>query len=523
MLGSSEPRIRCLPTDIESTSGDDAIGLAKVAGLDLDPWQQTVMRESLSERHDGKWSAFEVGLITPRQNGKNSILEVRELAGLYLFGEELILHSAHEFNTADEQFLRIKYLIGQSPDLTYRVRRMLNGHGSQSIELLPTETIIFEAGAKFVKYGKSPRLKFVARTGGSGRGFTGDCIILDEAYRLPHRVISALMPTLSARDNPQVWYTSSAVNQVEHEHGEVLTQVRDRGIKKTSPRLYYVEWSADEERYKTLVTQAKRDGNTWRAAAADRQLWAQSNPGLGYRVSEDAIEAELHAMAEENFKVERLAIGDWPSLDGANTGPIDMDKWHQLIDSASVRDGECAIGIDVAPHRDSAAIGLYSMGNTGFGHMQLINYNRGTGWIIDRLKELRDLLHPLAWAVGTGTYASLETALQQNGFTRPETIDEFSHGDVLVLGGSTMAAACGQMIDAVADGTMRIKPDPDSPEVLESAVAGAQLREGHDSVAWSRKGKADITPLVAVTCARFAFVSRVDDLHEDDGFFGSWR
>ena len=59
------------------------------------------------ERADGKWAAFETALIVPRQNGKGSILEARELAGLFLFGEQLILHSAHEFKTAQEAFRRV--------------------------------------------------------------------------------------------------------------------------------------------------------------------------------------------------------------------------------------------------------------------------------------------------------------------------------------------------------------------------------------------------------------------------------
>jgi hypothetical protein len=57
-----------------------------------------------NERADGKWAAFEVGLNVARQNGKGSILEARELAGLFLLGERLIIHSAHEFATSLEAF-----------------------------------------------------------------------------------------------------------------------------------------------------------------------------------------------------------------------------------------------------------------------------------------------------------------------------------------------------------------------------------------------------------------------------------
>ena len=40
----------------------------------------------MRERADGNWSAFEVGVNVPRQNGKGGIIEARELAGLFLLG-----------------------------------------------------------------------------------------------------------------------------------------------------------------------------------------------------------------------------------------------------------------------------------------------------------------------------------------------------------------------------------------------------------------------------------------------------
>jgi hypothetical protein len=71
--------------------------LASIAGLHLDEWQQNVIIGSLGEVRPGKWAAFEVGAVVPRQNGKGSILEARELAGMFLFDEKLIIHSAHDF------------------------------------------------------------------------------------------------------------------------------------------------------------------------------------------------------------------------------------------------------------------------------------------------------------------------------------------------------------------------------------------------------------------------------------------
>jgi hypothetical protein len=94
-----------------------------------------ILRHSLGERPDGKWAAFEVGLNVPRQNGKGSILEARELAGLFLLGERLIIHSAHEFATSLEAFQRLLALIEGTPDLSRRVKRVSRAHGEEGIEL----------------------------------------------------------------------------------------------------------------------------------------------------------------------------------------------------------------------------------------------------------------------------------------------------------------------------------------------------------------------------------------------------
>jgi hypothetical protein len=134
--GIQEPRIQSIP-EYKSTRGDEAIELAAAVGLFLDPWQQLVLRHSLAESptEKEKWAAFEIGLIVPRQNGKGSILEARELAGLFLFDERLILHSAHEFKTAAEAFIRIRSLVDNSDMLRRRVKIIRTGVGSEGIEL----------------------------------------------------------------------------------------------------------------------------------------------------------------------------------------------------------------------------------------------------------------------------------------------------------------------------------------------------------------------------------------------------
>lgn len=499
--GAQRPRILNLPTS-RTSAGEDAIDLAASAGLICDPWQEFVLDGALGEADDGTWSAFEIGLIVARQNGKGSIIEARELAGLYLFHEELMLHSAHEFATAQEAFLRIKFLVEQNDDLYKRVDRIRSAHGSEGIELLPTPTIITGSGAEQVSKGRAPRLRFVARTGGSGRGFSGDTVILDEAFKLPERVVAALMPTMSARPNPQVWYTSSAVDQEEHADGRVLARIRRRGMTGDDPSLAYFEWSPPEEDY---------DPKQPEIMATDPQAWAQANPGLGIRISAEHIEREQRSMAPKTFAVERLSIGDWPD-DNGDDGPITRTQWAALLDEDSQPGEDVAFAAEVSLHREWSSIAVWSVRGDELGHSEVIDRRPGTDWLVERLVELRDRWNPIAVGVdGKGPTLSLVHDIEQGGIKRPEDPEKPKRGDLAVLSLPEMAAAYGQILDAVAQQSFRHRGQPD----LDAAVLGAQPRPVGDVEVWGRKNTdTEISPITAVTVARRVFVTRIDQVRK---------
>lgn len=208
LLGAQRPRLELVPP-APSSAADEAIELATSAGLDLDEAQRHVLRGALGVRDDGKWAAFEVAVIEPRQNGKGGIIEARQLAGAFLFAERMITYSAHEFKTAQEMFRRVEMLIEDTPDLDREVIRKVRSTNEMGIELR-----------------SRARLRWLARSSGSGRGFTGDCTILDEAMILRRSSVAALLPTMSARPNPQLWYLGSSGD----EESVVLGEVRSRAL-----------------------------------------------------------------------------------------------------------------------------------------------------------------------------------------------------------------------------------------------------------------------------------------------------
>lgn len=455
MLGAQTPRISCWPEYVTS-AGDDTVELCAGVGLRLDPWQQFVLKHALGERADRKWSAFEVALIVSRQNGKGAVLEARELAGLFLLGEQLILHSAHEFKTAQEAFRRVLSWIEGKDHLRKRVKRVRTSHGEEGIELL-----------------NGARLRFVARSTGSGRGFSGDCVILDEAYNLGGDAMAALLPTLSARPNPQLIYASSA----GMETSEQLLKVHERGANGHQGgdcgRLAYFEWSADPEE-DTAGVEAVR----------------QSNPALGIRISLEFVEAERAAMPEWEFQRERL--GYWPEFGVEQV--IDPAVWANLADPESQIVGPMVFAADCNPERTRSAIAVVGRRADGDYHGEVIAEFDGTSAVPARLKELCDTWRPPCGPLldPAGPAGAWLGDLTDLGI------------EPVLINGREMAQACGAFYETVME--RKALRHLDQPP-LNSALSGAKKRPLLDTWAWHRRDSTtNIAPLVALTEALHGFV-----------------
>jgi len=463
----ARPRLESRPSETLSSSGQEAAELAASAGLILDPWQQHVLDVALSERADGSWSAFEVGLIVPRQNGKGSILEARELAGLFLFGERLILHSAHEFKTAAEAFLRIKSLVDNTDDLRKKVKQIRTSHGDEGIELL-----------------NGARLRFVARSRGSGRGFSGDCVILDEAYNLGPQEMGALLPTLSARPNPQIWYTSSAPMSTS----EQLHAVRRRALAGGSPRLAFLEWSIDP-------AVDKPD---------DPASWAKANPSFGIRIPEEFVRSEIDAMPAAEFARERLGVPDEEL--GRVQPVISADAWAACLDAKSQPIGPLVLAVDMPPERTHVVFVVGGRRDDGLTHVEVIARRSGTKWVqaeLARLLRRHEIRHVLVVPGGPagGVLPDLEAACDD---AKPGVQDLLR-----LVSAQEFTQACGRLFDLTVAEEPAVRHI--GQDVLDVAVMAGQKKASGDAWRWARQSTdVDISPLCAVSVAAWA----VDALSE---------
>jgi hypothetical protein len=477
---SARPRVEVGPKYV-SSYGVAAVEVARLGGLILDRWQCDSLELMLSVRADGKWACFEFAEIVSRQNGKGSILEARVLVGLLILGEQLIMWSAHEYKTAMEAFRRVRTLLwamGEKlGDNLVEVDgiqiKISNTNGEESFERLDT-------GA---------RIKFIARSKGSGRGFSGDCNIVDETFAYTDDQHSALMPTMSARPNPQIIYTSSP--PLTGDTGEILFRLRARAEKGNSTRLGYRDWGLEGT------------ANELKEIDIDsRELWARSNPAYKIRIVEEFVQSERESMSDEKFAIERLGL--WPKeLSGGNA--IDPADWLATLDATSSFVGDIAIGVDISPKRDYAAVAIWGLREDGLGHGQIVTYKPGVDWLLGSALEWRTAKNPVGVGMGRTTHASLEAELEKADVRRPDKADEPCYGDLAVLNATEMTAATGQILDAIKYATFR----QIGQRELDASVAGSKTKETNEATVLVRKDlDSDTSPLAALMIARYVYETR---------------
>jgi hypothetical protein len=451
-----------------SSAGQETVGLAREAGLLTDPWQELVLYEAMGEDVRGKWAAFEVGLCVPRQNGKGGILEARELGGLFLVNE-LIVHTAHQFETSLAAFARLLELIESNPWLDQQVRRVSRAHGEEGIKL--------KSGGQ---------IKFKTRTKSGGRGLSGDLVILDEAMILSELAIGALLPLVSAKPNPQVWYLGSAVDADVHDSGRVFAGIRNRGLLGGDPSLVYIEWSCEPG-----------------ADPTDPREWARANPALGIRISPEYVANEYRTLRHQGntFAVERLGIGNWPRPEEEIKPAFDPDRWAMLKnldpEFATVSRRTMApvcIALDETPDRQWVTIAAAALLANGSVHIEVGYHQSPVALsIVATIIGLVGRWDPVAVVFDRASpVASIQPDLVARGLEAETTT------------AAQMAQAMGGLWQAAKDGTVSHTGDP----LLFDAVKGSTWRDmgSNGGRALTRIGASVISPLVAAGLARWGLI-----------------
>lgn len=302
LLGEAPPRVLVEPEGARANSWEDVADLSYKAGVELDGWQELILRAAMGERTDATWAAKRVGISVPRQNGKSQLLVSRALAGVLLFGEKKIVISAHQADTARETFSKLVEILEA------------DGNGWLMDRVRPNG-IMNAINREAVKFRNGATIQFKARTGAGGRGFSSDCLLLDEAQRLKRAAWVSINSTMSAMPNPQVWLlgTPPTLEDYAADMGDVFESIRDAARAGVSTAAAWCEWGSDP------------DADDY-DPASELTRW-RGNPAWNTRINHEIVQGEFESYTPEEFAQDRLGI--WLSdLGAGGSRAVSADQWR---------------------------------------------------------------------------------------------------------------------------------------------------------------------------------------------------
>jgi hypothetical protein len=495
-FGSETPRVWTPP--LRELTPETSLGFsviefaAEVIHIKLFPWQRWLLIHALELLEDGSFRFRNVVVLVARQNGKSHLSQVLALWFMYVYGFDLVLGTAQDLDTAEEVWQGAVDLVEETPELNELKQQVFKVNGQKTLKLITGE-----------------RYKVKAASRRAGRGLSGDLILLDELRE--HQswdAWGAITKTTMAREHAQVWALSNAGDAASI----VLRYLRKMahaelgdpdGINGNDDPTLLLPDEDDE-------LELEDDGTLgifeWSAppgcGIGDRDGWAQANPSLGYTITERTVASAARTDPEWVFRTEVLC--QWS--DGSLDGPFPAGSWEAGIDPvSSIPDGDPFVfAVDVSWDRSTSHIAVVGRREDGLLHGEVVASRVGTDWVIPWFEER------------VGTDGMLGVALQAKGAPVSSLLDGLKAVEGLTVfgwSGEDIGASCGAFYDLVRAGQenaatgIRHRPQP----ILDVAAATAATRPLGDAWAWDRKrSPTDIAPLVAVTCAVWAYGEPVE-------------
>jgi hypothetical protein len=264
--------------------------------------------------------------------------------------------------TAKKSFRRLESIFNnrRHPELRAIVKNIRYTNGEEAIEL--------DNGCS---------IEFSARSSQRARGFDDiGLVIYDEAQELTDEQQAAIMATLSA--------SSSGIRQIilggtppySGIRGEVFRRARETVLTHPSPSDSWHEWSVDAPNLESLRLD-------------DRALWAQANPAMGTRLTEEFTAEELRKLSPVDFARERL--GWWaPALMQKADLAIPAALWDACKSSEPKPEGKTAYGVKFSTDGSEVVLCGAAIPADGPARISLIdrrNTGTGTRWLADWLNE----------------------------------------------------------------------------------------------------------------------------------------
>lgn len=479
--------------------------------LEVDPNNLVRTRDALGRPvMQAKFVHREVGLSICRQQGKTASVLALSAHRLMNWAKQTVTYAAQNRISAHEKWEDdfVEAVLASVYKNRFRVRKRI---GSEALICKETHSM----------------MGVTSNTEKASHGDTLDLGLIDEAFsHEDDRLEQAFGPAMITKPMAQKWWLSAGGTERslflnrKRETGRAIIEAYWRelmaGAEKI-PNVAYFEWFPDEEANRSLF-------ETWLtcmpALCPEPPCRCDPEGKWLHTITEDVVRSELLTMDPAEFDRaylnrtrkktpppdDNIPAKQWPGLGK----PILVNRGEQPRHGA-----EIAFAVDITPQRDHGSIAMYSIKDAK-GYTELVAFRPGVFWIAGALKALKDIHDPLAIGLDAATGSPGATLLEQlleEGFSRPEGSEKPRRGQLWVPSLHEYVAACGQMADDIRHGRLE---HPDQRQ-LNVAVGGARTRPLGDAWALARKNASvNISPFIAATVARGAYLARVDKVVPDE-------
>jgi hypothetical protein len=425
-----------------------------VLGFTLIPWQRWLLIHALEVRPDGRFRFRTVLILVARQNGKTSLVEVKNLWKMFVLQVPMVIGTAQILDYAEESWDKAVEIVESIPELAAEIAHVDRTNGKKALKL-----------------SNGSRWKIAAASRKGGRSLSGDDVNLDE-LREHHTWESwaAVTKTTMAKPKAQVWAFSNAGD----DRSIVLNDLQEKAraaVESPGPdeSLGIFEWSAPDD-----------------CAIDDPLMWRLANPSLGYTITVEAIRSALATDPEPIFRTEILC----QRVPDLQPSKIPLTAWVKCADPTSKMVGGIVLSWEVSWDRSYGAIGAAGYRPDGIPHLELVDYLQGTDWMAGRFGELVKRHQVLAVVFNpAGPGASILTEVTDRLPVKFEPKP---------MTARDQANACGRLYDAATTKAMRHLGD----DRLLEALRKSATRPLVDAWAWDMRTSAgEISPLAVVTNA----------------------
>lgn len=460
-----------------ATYGPNAARIAAAMGKPWQPWQHYVGNTAMEIDPVTGLLVYSTVIVTlPRQQGKTCLTIPIMAHRAMAWDKQTIVYAAQTRTAALEKFKDDhEPLLRESP---YADRYEAS----------------WSTNAEKLRFDNGSIWGIQATTKTAGHGPTLDLGVLDEGWaQVDNRVDQAWLPAMMTRDS-QFWLPSTMGTEAStYFNGKVDTgrEAVDAGIQDG---ICYVEWSAPPD-----------------ADPSDPATWWGCMPALHTgMVTEAKVRTAQRELAGHPGEFSR-AYCNIKQGDETQKSFIDVKHFEALADPRSRVKAPYAFAIEISHDRAWWTAAVVGMRPDGRMHCEVVKHSDDLSLILPWLRKRIKKWSPVGVGIDFGGPAgTLRVDLKNAGYKiwAPDMGAYEAAGAMLTVPDvRQVAQASGEMFDAIRQSKV-VWLGAKAQLPLSKAVAGAKPRPLGDAWAWGRRGNSVISPLVAVTLARWVWLTR---------------